>query len=364
MTQCLYLIINFIAITFLLLSTKAKVKGNKIKASFIFMLISFMFLFLLVILRDISVGKDYRTYVSLYLRIINNNITTIDKEWIGIVFQYLCTTLGFFFKENYILSYGVISGITLGIYYKTFNKESKIPWMSLMIWLLSCLYYQCFNQFRQALAIGICLYSIKYIKEQNFKKYLITILIATGIHTSAIVLVPMYFIGNLKLNLKSLIIYATISLFLFLFIDKIFNLLSNTSYGSVYLGTSFDQSFSTSSIQNLLVRIALMLGSLLFYKPIIKNNPKANVYFHFAIVCTIVQLLTIQSTLFGRITTYFFIVYTLLIPEIVNLFKNKDKIMITTVVILLFLAYHTVYYNSTQGAISGGYEKYKTILNN
>lgn len=365
MTQCLYLMISLIAVTFLYLGTNYRKSGSIVKrskGSSIFIFLSFLVLFLLVVLRDISVGKDYKTYVALYLRIIDGTITSIDKEWIGIFFQYLCAILGFFFGEKYIISYGVVSAVTLFIYYKVFVKESKIPWMSLMIWLFCCLYYQCFNQFRQSLAIGICLYSIKYIRKRDFKKYLIGILIATGIHMTALVLLPMYFLGNLKINFKTVMLYIGLALVLYLSIDVIFYFLSNTNYGMVYLGTSFDKRFSISSIQNLAVRIGLMVGSLLFYKKVVDNDMRASVYFNFAIVCTIMQLLTINSYLFGRVTTYFFIIYTLLIPEIVVIFKRKDKFLIMGLVILLFLAYHFVYYNSSQGAVSGGYDNYRSIL--
>jgi hypothetical protein len=57
---------------------------------------------------------------------------------------------------------------------------------------------------RQCIALNIFLYSIQFIINGRFGRYVLLILIAASFHTSALILIPFYFI--LKVNFKSYIL--------------------------------------------------------------------------------------------------------------------------------------------------------------
>jgi hypothetical protein len=158
---------------------------------------------------------------------------------------------------------------------------------------------------------------------------------------------------------------ATLALF---FYKTIVRLLGKTSYGAIYLGWSaYDISLKGSAVINFAVRIILLIICLSVYKEVIKKNKKNEILYHMVIICTILQLFTLVSYLYGRMTTYFFVYYILLLPEVINLYrlkisKNSKRIYDVLIYTLLFV-YQIVYYFG-QGAEAGGYAKYSLIFNN
>ena len=81
---------------------------------------------------------------------------------------------------------------------------------------------------------------------------------------------------------------------------------------------------------------------LFFYKVTIKRNSKLRVFYHTALICTALQVLTLKSYLFGRVTTYFFMPYIFLLPEVMETikvnFSSKNYVLIKYIVyIVLFL---------------------------
>lgn len=55
-------------------------------------------------------------------------------------------------------------------------------------------YFSAFNGMRQWIASIILFWAIKYIWNDNFIKYFICVILASTIHISALIMIPVYFI--------------------------------------------------------------------------------------------------------------------------------------------------------------------------
>ena len=356
MTILIYVIFEIIALFFLKLAQNNRTNGKhtkgKVKKSTIYLIISFCSLAFLVCFRDVSVGKDTSAYANVYLRIINGNASIEDLQWLGIGYRIICKIVGFFAGNTYYILNILVGFVTIYLFYKTIWENSEIPWLSIYILISTCLYYQTFNQARQMLAIAITFYALKYIKENNFKKYLIFILISTSIHSSAIVMIPFYLIANKKIDRKNTIKYIIIAFILCFGMYYVRKLLLMTTYGQVYFGTQYDLEGKTSSVLNFVIRICLLIMCFILGNKDMKE--KYRYLYNSAIICTIIQLLTISTYTFGRVTTYFFISYILLIP---NILPKKDKKIYIYFLVIVFALYHFIYYKST--AITMGVQEYK-----
>mgnify|MGYP003369573761 CR=1 FL=1 len=350
MTNVIYLVFEIISLIFLKLAYDNKTNCPKvmwkIKKSSIFLTISFIFLSSLVCFRGVEVGRDTQAYVNVFIRIVNGTASSVDLSWIGPGYRIICKTIGIIFGSKYYILNFIIGFLTMYLFYKTIWENSNIPWLSMWIFISTCLYFQTFNQARQMLAIAIIFYSIKYIDEKKFKKYLIGVLLAASIHTSAIIMLPLYFIGRLEVNKKNITKYILLSIILYLGMIYIRKLLLMTTYGQIYFGTDYDVEGKTSTIVNLLVRIILLITTL-----ILGNKEKKVQYkslYNMAILCVISQLLTINTYIFGRITTYFFTSFILLIP---NVIPKKNNQLIQLICFVAFALYYYVYYTSTASAM-------------
>lgn len=369
MTVVIYTVVELISILFMYLAgyvkkrEKTKRGKGKVKISTIYLVLSLIPFVSLLWLRGKSVGVDYEGYSELYLKIVENTINTREIEWIGIGFKWICKVMSFVCGNNYFVAFAILNTITTYLIYKTILENSKIPWLSLIILYAFCLHYQIFNQFRQMLAIAICFYNFKNLKNRDLKRYIILVLIATAIHKSAIIMLPVYFIADMKLNFKKLILYSILSVTAFLSFEIIKSILANTYYGRVYFGGIFDQQ-TESSVLNFFVRMCFLVLALFFSKKVLKKDEKNVFLYNLVIYCTLFQILAIKTYVFSRITTYFFIFYVLLIPEIVSAIMNKgrQKVFIIFMIIFVLLIYKSVYYNSSSGAKGCGYDEYVTFF--
>lgn len=359
MTCIIYIIIE----VFALCNFEIAVKNKKNKViSYIFLSIAMLPLLFLIILRDTNVGTDFLRYIELYLRVDNDNVTSTDQAWVGNIFLNIMKAFTFFFGRNYRIFFGVIGFFTLFFLFKSIFEESDKPTLSLFIFFSFCLYYQCFNQFRQMLAISLILYAYKFYKSKNLKAYIIIVLCATVMHTSAIIMLPFYWIGDRDINKKNIMLYILFGIFVLFGYNIIEVILEKTAYGKIYMKYDmYNMSFSISSIINLCVRIVMLISCLLFYKKLINRDSDNKFLYNMAFFCTIFQILTLKSYVFGRLTTYFFVYYIFLIPKVLNQFKGKNKVIVLLILILGFSAYQYIYYISDNGAISGGYNEYKFL---
>lgn len=163
--------------------------------------------------------QDHQGYVNYYNSINNREITSDNINFnifgardYGMEFGYsilnkFCYLLGF----SHVGFFFFISLLT-NTFLVLFIFRFKFPVFNILVLITSGLFWQECNLVRQVLAISIFLYSTKFILEKNIWKYVIGILCAATIHTSAIlmlVFIPFVFIKEKY--------YKKINIFLFCF---------------------------------------------------------------------------------------------------------------------------------------------------
>lgn len=315
-----------------------------IKKSSICLLLSFMPLLILIGFRNISVGVDTLNYINTFYRIVSGKILLSDKEWLSFGFIFIIKIIGLISK-NYVFYNIVIGFLTLFFIYKSIIDISTNPVFSLYIFISTCLFYQTFNQSRQMLAIAIVLYSYKYIINNNFKRFLFYAILAFSIHKSAIIILPFYFFTNSKINKKNISKYCLLGISCYLFFPLLKMILLLTYYGVTYQRNGF---FITtqSSIINLIFRILLIAVCIYFYKKYCNKENKTNIkLINFGMWCIVFQVLATKIYIISRITTYFFVSFILLIPNIYSeISRPKSKKLFLIGMVVLFITYHIMYF--------------------
>lgn len=96
-------------------------------------------------------------------------------------------------------------------------KHLKLDYSKVIIYsIITGLMFVSFNLVRQSLAGAIVLFALRYIDIHDFKKYSITIIVASLIHFSAIIFLPFYFFDKLKIHKKKWIYVLIIGITLYL----------------------------------------------------------------------------------------------------------------------------------------------------
>lgn len=372
MTLLFYTVIDALAVILLYLQEKwynGRIYGFTLnpffcKKSDIFRVLSFILLVCVIIFRD-SVGTDYDSYAQIYLDIVRNNLLDIEITWLSPGFRFICVLLGNIAPNNYYLMFGIFGFFSVYYLYKSIYKMSVSPYQSLYLFICFCLYYQFFNQFRQMLAIVITLYALSYLLEGKRILFSVYVLISAMLHSSSAVFFVLLFVGKRHLNYTALFIYVMVAVLGCLYFDSFMLLLKDQiSYGAIYIGwAEYDTVYNTSVIINTFVRILILTICMLVYKETVTRANYTKYLYNAAWICTIIQIFTLQSYVFGRVTTYFFVPYIILLPEVLKTYENKFGKYGLFAKILFFISfaiYHYVYY-MLGGATGGGYDEYNFI---
>lgn len=331
---------EILSLLFMYLYEKNKNK-KKFFDSKIYLVLSAIPLVLLVGLRGINTGTDTKRTVEIMSNMIDDSSKiSIYSSWLSYGYISIIMLVGLLFGKNYVIFNLIIAGLTIYFLFRAIDENSDNKVLSLFIFFSMCLLYQMMNQARQILAVAIILYSVKYINQKKFWRFLLIIIFAFSIHKTSIIFLPLYFLSTFKLDKKTLLIYILSFLLVFLFKDVITDLLMLTDYGQTYI-MWYKQ--NPKAIYNLIIRVFLFL----FYFFIgynSKNKPNNIIYINLCIWCLLTQSITTYIYAFGRITTYFFVFFIFFIPNAIKntTFSNRNSLNFITV--FGFLGYYIVYY--------------------
>lgn len=311
-------------------------------------------------------GSDY----GVYEKVFNSAPKLFEFDFGG---NYL-----FGFETGYMLLNSFIKTIGFNFYgftlihsiifYFLLYKAMKRYDVDFSFFMIVFLYKSCiFNTFvsmRQSIVIVIFLYALSYLKDGNWKKYLVMILPCYFFHSSSLILVPIVFLRNREFSKKFITIYGLIFLgFLLLNISHLFvfnpsnliysifgrfgNLINKADY---YINSVSSVSINLiSSIETYLVWILIVL----FYKRVyLKSQESKTIINTFLLIIPIVTLFRNFEVMI-RIRDYFSILFPIVLYYLYSVFEKKSKLIYVMVLFLLsFLGYYRYIYTYDEGEFS------------
>lgn len=299
------------------------------------MSILFIQLFLILAVRDYSVGSDTTAYISLFERIniypfLNFNISRHEFGYI------LLNKIIGLFTQNKQLFISIIAFLPLVLIFRFIKRESKIKWLTVVLFITLGFYTNSFNWFRQIIAMALIVNSIEYVKTNQLKKFIGITILASLFHITALVFIPIYFIKNIKISIKSITIYVFMGVFIFFFSRPIINIVVSLLATYEYTvdsggGTTF-----------LLILIMILFFSLFFKKNILSASPEQQVYYHILFFAILFQLFALEFGLMTRVVRYFSIFLIVFIPNIIYYLRDKyiTILGLSMVCVLTLLIYY------------------------
>lgn len=306
-------------------------------------------------------GNDYNSYLQGFIEINKYlNIDIFDKNlhfepgWIVIcrLFKYI----GF---EYLILFTTIINCFAL---YRIIKKylTPKLYWLSIFIYVFNpdLMLIQA-STIRQTLALSIFIFSTDYIYKNTFI-YIFLILLASSIHSSAYLLLPLFIIRFIKLdrlnNCYLFIIYITCILFnhqISLFANNFFN--DNFERYTIYENT----------IGELNSGLGLILSTIFFIVIIITKKKniyrKESIVYNLSILYYLILPIGISIMMISRLNMYFQIFLIITIPISIQYIKiNFIKYILIFMIISSTIYSYQSFFKSP--IYSKHYTVYKTIF--
>lgn len=292
-----------------------------------------------------AIGFDYFSYRNLY---------EITAEWTfgDILSFYWHEPLFFLVCKLFNLFHCPFTGFLVGIHLFLFfvamrflYQESKLPWVSVYLYITLQFFAYNMNLIRQSIAVSFFLLAYPYLKNRKILPYSILIGLGGLFHNSLFVIYPFYYLLPKKNTGKFWGCVITLALGVYFLCDPMIQLilpLFPRRY-SDYLLTYFWNSNGFEYVMP-----SLGYGMLIYgFRKRIADSVQRAIYLNSALYSFLITLFITKHFILERFSVYPFVLSLVAVPEIIDSYRGEQKRNGTSVyhcVLILFLIFGGAYF--------------------
>lgn len=339
--------LSYLVINLALIRLHEKAKNKQIKLGL------FVAVFLCICLFGIlryDVGNDYANYVRMFERIVSEP----DAKIINYGLFSAVSQLFSFSKNGFIGVFGVYFVFTMSVFLYVFKKKNILFW-GFFTFVTFGLLFDAFDRVRQMAALAMFILAVDDIVKQNFKQFLLKLLVGAVFHYSVIVLLPVYFVARVRVNV---IVYSLV--FCVFLVGYYLNIWVKTYeylyslipyYRDIYAGTKY-----STQARELATGLGF-LGTVLFIYMNILLAPVHRVYKNLLSMGLVIYIFGMGNLNITRIGDYLLAVSVITFPFFVSGHKKiiNKLFIVTPMALFLILLF-------SKDVLSGTYFEYKTIF--
>lgn len=280
-------------------------------------------------------GNDYLSYNKWFNSV--ENVTLSWKEDIGFnLLMLLVKKVTGSFEVFIIIS----SSFFVYAIYHFAIKNSKDYIITIFLFVTFGIFELGLSAIRQWIAGSIFLLAFKFIREKNFWKYSISIILAATFHNSAIILLAIYPFINANMKFKYKIIITILIALLFtataknnLIIELIYKYFPSYKYKYLNIGQELNSNY-TVFIISMLCLFIIMLSK----KSFLEKNKNSEIYLDYLILLCLFSFTATLNPMYGRLLEYFMPAIPLIMPNIITTFPDRQKSLALSTSTMFFLA--------------------------
>lgn len=332
-------------------------KPNKIK-NIAYVILVFAYLYGLCIFRY-GIGNDYFSYINIFRRAKTLSWKECFSDEIEAGYMLLCKVVSLFTKDDMVM-HGVMSFLCLAPTGYIIAKYSKNIWLSCHLYVCLTFYYSSMNFIRQTLSATILFLAFKWFSERKTIPFIITILIASTIHGSVLLMIPMYLvIAYVKPTGKILGVGMVALILLYLTSNQILNAIAELiPRYSGYIGTKY---FTHGLGQQYLIVPTLYMILMLYayLETDYKKEKYSTIFVNSSVINFAIWFFITKHFILERFSIYVYIFVMLSVPHVMDYLKGyfiqkgkeksgRVKYSIIMILIILVALGYNIY-----GMISG-----------
>lgn len=285
-----------------------------------------------------NVGTDFKNYITWFMFYSDTNVNLSDKDY---GFAFLIKILQLFTADPQILF--IVSAIIINVLIMLFIKENtKMFDLGYFLFITLYFYFTSFNIMRQWIAISIFLFSLKFIYQKKLWKYLVCILIASTIHKTVLLTIPMYWILRIELKPKNISILAAVLIVVMSQFENVIVMIGNLLHMNLskyllYFGES--DSFGSGGYAYGIMVLLVLIIVIITRKNYLEKIKYGKEQILLAIFACIVSFVGVKSMMFSRLQLYFIPVLIVTIPNLIELVPKRQKKVAYFIIIVLGMAY-------------------------
>lgn len=318
----IYIITALLLVLFAILSDIKYFRDKKI-FQFIFMMCGCGQLFYISAFR-LNTGKDYAPYARTFIELLGKSTTDVSNERMEKGYLMINKYIQIFtnrFQALFIVTSLIIIVFVGAMLY----KHCPNPSLGLLMFYFLGFYFNSMNFIRNMFAACIILFAYKYIRDKKFIQFTVIVLLASAFHLSALLILPFYFILNIKFNNITLALYSAAGILIFCFSNNIMSIFTKYIYVSYPPETSLQMFGGIPSAYSLFVFV-IFICAFLLRKDIESESKWGTILISAAFFDLYFSFIGIKHSILSRFSLYFGpIAALILIPFIIRMTVSKLK---------------------------------------
>lgn len=298
-------------------------KKNTKQSMILYLCFSAMVLTLLAAFRY-AIGFDYFSY-----RYIYENMECVSFDEIFLIYKrefmfYIFCKILSSIHVPYIGFLFIVSLFMHSTAMWTIYRYSKIPWLSVYLYITLQFFAHNMNLIRQSIALSFFLLAYPFLKERKLAPFLLIMICGALFHNSILFMIPLYFLLPVKANVKSLGILFTLAVLMYWLYDPFFFLVKPlliNGYAN-YAGTEF---WRPSTMDYVIFPALSFCLLFLFRKRHAALSSEASIYLNSAFYTFIFTLFITKHFILERFSVYPHVLLILGIPDVIACFHNKEE---------------------------------------
>ncbi|MGN1157491.1 MAG: EpsG family protein [Agathobacter sp.] len=261
------------------------------------------------------------------------------------------------FGENAVIYFLILAAIQGIILVSVYRKYSANYLMSVFLFVVSTDYLSwMFNGLRQFTAVTIIFAATSLMIKKKWVPTILLILLASTMHQSALLMIPIYIIALGKAWNSRTILFLIAALVAVLFVDQftdvLDNMMQNTQYENMVSDWVNWGDDGTNALRVAVYSIPTILSIIGFKYIREENDPVINFCANMAIVTTglyIVSMFT-SGIFMGRLPIYASLYNYILLPWIINrIFTRRTAYFLYAVMIVAYIVFYIYQIRFTWG---------------
>ena len=300
----------------------------------------FLLLFVLLSLRDETIGRDtlnYKNFFRAYSLMAFDDLYKVDMEFLFVLLNWLIGKV----TDSYQVFLTIISAIILLPIAVIYSQDKQYGFLKIVLFMNMSVFVMLFSGIRQSLAMAVGMIAYHYVREKKPFRFLLLALIAMGFHHTGFMVLLYYPLYYLRLRKNHLWFFIPLVGTVFAFNKQIFMWLTNVA--ATVLGEKYEAEIEETGAYLMIILFALFAIAAFFFPDEEKIDAEMNGLRNFLLIALLLQCFAPVHTLAMRINYYFIIFIPVIVPKIFKYSKDNFKEVanvVRGVIIVFFVAYY------------------------
>jgi hypothetical protein len=286
-----------------------------------------------------NVGPDWNSYLNIYHNPEDSERVEFGYRLINDYFRNM--------HIPYNLFLIFINIFSLSFMYFFIKNNTKLMALAVLLFFCDLYLYYNLSGIRQAVAISITCYSVKYVINNNFYKFILCVLIASSFHATALVFTMVYLFPRKPPTLNEFVVLILLFCAIFMSMDSLSDLITilNIKDANYYTKYQDNAKFTDGYFIGLLRRLILII-LLFFYSKRFLIDKSNCLFVNIYIIGLIIYITTynISPDIGVRLSSYFIIFEIIIIGRLIWVIKSHLTRSVILVIFIIISLYKIIGY--------------------